>query len=256
MKEIPIRVLIIEDELPAAKRLKKILGEVNHFIEIVHHCESIFSTLDFLQSKTEIDLIFMDIRLGDGISFDLFNLASITAPVIFTTAFDEYLLKAFKVNSIDYLLKPIDPMELAAAIDKYKVHYSKDFTSVLDLSSLLNLIQTPQPKERFLIKNGTQMSIVPTSEIQYFFTEDGYSFLVTVQGKKHLIDFTLDQLQKEVNAKDFFRINRSMIVSVNAIKKVEQYFNSRFSLELSPVFHESVIVAREKVKDFKEWLES
>ncbi len=255
-KDDPIKVLIVEDEMPAAKRLKKILGETLYPIEVVNHCESIFSTTEYLKSKPYIDLIFMDIRLGDGLSFDLFNLVDISVPVIFTTAYDEYTLKAFKVNSIDYLLKPIDSMELSNALDKYKNHYQKASSNTIDVSALLSLIQQPQQKERFLIKSGNQMVIVPTSEIQYFFTEEGYSFLVTISGKKYIVDQTLDQIQKELKVKEFFRINRSMLVRAAAILKVQHYFNSRFSLELEPQFSDTVIVSREKVKEFKEWLEN
>ncbi len=251
----PIKVLIVEDEIPAAKRLKKILGESGHTIEIINHCESIFATLAFLNTKPMVDLIFMDIRLGDGISFEIFNEVELTTPIIFTTAYDEYMLKAFKVHSIDYLLKPIVVEELSAAIQKYKMHFQRDEQSTIDIAAIMSMMHPPQQRERFLIKSGTQMIIVPTIEIQYFYTEEGYSFLVTNQGKKYIVDLTLDQLQKEISEKDFFRINRSMLVKAAAIQKVEQYFNSRFSLELMPRYAETVIVSREKVKDFKDWLE-
>jgi DNA-binding LytR/AlgR family response regulator len=245
---MPVKVLIIEDELPAAKRLKKLLAEMVHDIEVINHCESLVSCISYFESKPEIDLIFMDIRLGDGISLDLFQSVAISAP--------EYMLKAFKVHSIDYLLKPIEMEELAAAIEKFQTYFQRPTSPQVDVTSLLHLLQAPVQKERFLIKTGAHMVIVPTAEIQYFYTEDGYSFIVTAQSKKYIVDQTLDQLQREVNPKEFFRINRSMLVRVSAIQKVEQYFNSRYALELSPAYTETVVVAREKVKDFKEWLES
>lgn len=252
---MPIKVLIIEDELPAAKRLKKMLGELQQDIEVIHHCESLVSCIAYFDSNPDIDLIFMDIRLGDGISLDLFQSVNISAPIVFTTAYDEYMLKAFKVHSIDYLLKPIEMEELTATLEKYYTYYQKSILPPVDLSSLIQMFQAPVQKERFLIKTGSHMVIVPTSDIQYFYTEEGYSFLVTQQNKKYIIDLPLDQLQREVNAKEFFRINRSMLVRISAIMKVEQYFNSRYALELSPAYPETVVVAREKVKDFKEWLE-
>ncbi len=249
-----IKILIVEDELPAAKRLQKLLKESAFEIEVIHHCESIFSAVTYLQNSVDIDLILMDIRLGDGISFDIFKQVELHTPIIFTTAFDEYMMKAFKVNSIDYLLKPIDPIELNESLEKYtKLHKTENQP---DLTSLLSIIQQGNSyKERFLIKSGSQILIVPTQEINYIYSEDGYSFLITTQGKKHIIDQTLDQIQKEVNPKDFFRINRSMIIKTSAIAKVEQYFNSRYVISLEPTFHEQAIVSREKVKEFKEWLE-
>jgi two-component system, LytTR family, response regulator LytT len=255
MKGKSINILIIEDELHAAKRLQKLISETTFETHVLQHCESIEASLAYLKAEPNIDLIFMDIRLGDGISLSLFEQIKITAPVIFTTAYDEYMLKAFKVNSIDYLLKPIDALELENAIQKYESLYQKNELPQIDLSSLFSILNPPKFKERYLVKSGTQMIIVPVEEIQYFYTEDGYSFIMSIQGKKHIIDQTLDNIQKEINPKEFFRINRAMLLRATSIVKVEQYFNSRFSLELVPKFTDSVIVSREKVKDFKEWLE-
>jgi two-component system, LytTR family, response regulator LytT len=223
MKGKPINILIIEDEQHAAKRLQKLILETTFESNILNHCESIESTVLYLKTEPNIDLIFMDIRLGDGISLSLFEQIKITAPVIFTTAYDEYMQK----NEVPQV----------------------------DVSTLLSILNPQKFKERHLVKSGNQMIIVPVEDINYFYTEEGYSFIMTLQGKKHIVDQTLDNIQKEVNPKEFFRINRAMLVRATSILKVEQYFNSRYSLELVPKFSDKVIVSREKVRDFKEWLE-
>ncbi len=249
-----IKILIIEDELLAAKRLERLLNDTKFDVEVVMKCESVATSMEYLKSKPKIDLILMDIRLGDGISLDILEHVEIDIPVIFTTAYDEYTLKAFKLQSIDYLLKPIDQDELSSALSKYqKIYLSTDKTNVAVHEALS---QTSfRYKERYLVKSGNHLTVIRMKEIAYFYTDEGYTHIVTDTGKKHLIDDALDTVQKMVDPDEFFRINRAMLISLNSIEKMETYFNSRYSLTLTPAFQEQVIVSRERVREFKEWIE-
>jgi two-component system, LytTR family, response regulator LytT len=248
-----IKVVIIEDEMLAAKRVKKLLSQLDHDIEIIAHCDSIEASVNFLQNNQDVDLLLMDIHLGDGLSLEILKQVEIKVPIIFTTAYDEYTLKAFKLNSVDYLLKPIELEDLAFAFQKFQNLYQKE-QPTLDIQSLLSKLNSPTYKERFLIKHGTQLVIVSITDVAYFYTEEGYTHLVTHDHKTYLLDDTLDTLQKDLNPQHFFRINRAMIVKVESIGKIEQYFNSRYSLHLAPNFKGEVIVSRERVKEFKDWI--
>lgn len=245
-----INILIIEDEYLAAKRLERILGEIDEHIEVVMKCESVASSVDYLSTRPNLDLIVMDIRLGDGISLDILEQVEVNVPVLFTTAYDEYALKAFKLQSIDYLLKPIDKDELKSAIAKYR----KVYTQVEDTKPT-SPIKGFKYKERYLVKSGNTLMVIKLDDIHYFYTQDGYTHIICSNGKKHLIDDTLDTVQQVIDPTEYFRINRSMIISINSIEKMEAYFNSRYSIKLSPAFHDQVIVSRERVKDFKEWID-
>lgn len=249
-----IKILIIEDETLAAKRLERLLNDTEFEVEVVMKCESVATSVEYLKSKPKIDLILMDIRLGDGISLDILEYTDIDIPVIFTTAYDEYTLKAFKLQSIDYLLKPIDHDELKSALSKYqKIYQSTDKapTAIQDAPSQTSF----RYKERYLVKTGNHLMVIRMKEIAYFYTDEGYTHIVTDNNKKYLIDDALDTVQKMVDPEEFFRINRAMLISLNSIEKMETYFNSRYSLTLHPGFHEQVIVSRERVKEFKEWIE-
>ena len=193
----------------------------------------------------------MDIQIADGLSFDIFTQVEITAPVIFCTAFDQYAIKAFKVNAIDYLLKPIDPDDLENALHRLR---EKSQHNVLNLSKMLEMLQKKHKKERFLIKVGNSFASIEATEIAYFFSEDGITQAALLSGKKHIIDHTLDEIEHEVEANNFFRISRKIVVNVKAIQKVHPHFNSRLKLDLSPNFHEDVFVSRERVANFKTWL--
>lgn len=245
-----INILIIEDEHLAAKRLERILSEIDEHIEVVMKCESVASSVDYLSTRPNLDLILMDIRLGDGISLDILEQVEIDIPVLFTTAYDEYALKAFKLQSIDYLLKPIDKDELKSAIEKYRKVYSisKDSKPTTTAKSF-------KYKERYLVKSGTNLAVVKLEDISYFYTQDGYTHIMCSNGKKHLLDDTLDTVQQMIDPNHYFRINRGMIIHINSIDKMEAYFNSRYTVKLVPIFHEQVIVSRERVKDFKEWID-
>ena len=198
----------------------------------------------------------MDIQLADGLSFHIFSQVEVNTPVIFTTAFDQYTLKAFKVNSIDYLLKPIEPDELTAALEKYEgIYLQKPILSPTLLTQLKNALIQPTHKERFLIKVGQQLIYLRTENIRYFYSEESLVYAITYKNKKHLIDYSLDQLEQLVPPKDFFRINRKIILHLEAIQKIYTYFNGRLKLDISPNQDLEPIVSRDRVSDFKQWLD-
>lgn len=251
-----MRVLILEDEFHAAKRIKRLLQNNIENLQILDTLDSVESAKLFFSQNINLDLIFADIQLADGLSFSVFQDLDIQVPVIFTTAFDQYTLKAFKLNSIDYLLKPIDEDELKVALSKFR---KLSATSVgQNASSLLKVLkgldQKKSFKERFLIKNKDQYIFLLSEEIAYFYSEDSLTFIVTSNGKSHIYDHTLNSIEQELNPAIFHRINRKQIVRIDAIDKIHTYFNSRVKLEVSPSFKDEFIVSREKVKEFKSWL--
>jgi DNA-binding LytR/AlgR family response regulator len=246
-----MKILLIEDEQPAAKQLTKMLLEIDPNISIIDVLDSVESSVKWLRTYPMPDAIFMDIQIADGLSFDIFSQVEITAPVIFCTAFDQYAVKAFKVNAIDYLLKPIDPDDLENAL--HRLH-EKSHQNVTDLSKMLDFFQKKHTKERFLIKIGNSFTSVETSEIAYFFSEEGITQAALLNGKKHIIDHTLDEIEHQIEPNTFYRISRKIVVNVKAIQKVHPHFNSRLKLDLSPHFHEEVFVSRERVSNFKTWL--
>lgn len=251
--------IIIEDEYPAVERLQSLLGQVAPDLEILNRMESISETLEWLGKHPHPDLIFSDIQLSDGLSFEIFETIQINCPIIFTTAYDEYAIKAFKVKSIDYLLKPIKSSELAASLDKYKAMRS-DFSpqqAQLKMESLLELLQakeTPSYKKRFLVKGYEQLIPVPVAEIAYFYTTQDIVYLVKQDGRKHALDFKMDQLQERLDPARFFRLNRQYLCQDTAIQQIHPYFNGRLKLVLSPKTEEEIIVSREKAKRFKVWM--
>jgi DNA-binding LytR/AlgR family response regulator len=212
--------------------------------------------VEFLRSATnEIDLIFMDIQLADGLSFDIFQQTTITTPVIFTTAFDQYTLKAFKVNSIDYLLKPIDEKELEMAVDKYRRLYQKKDTDYS--GKLLKMIQemnAAKYKERLLIKRGKQLSYLKTNSVAYCFADGKLCYAVDFNGSKYLLENNLSQLEEQLHPSDFYRINRHLLVNIEAVKKVHTWLGGRLKIEVLPPTTAETIVSRERVNGFKEWL--
>ena len=250
-----MKVIIIEDEIPAAKRLVKLLQNCNSNIEIVQQCDSIESTVRYLAEPQNIDLIFMDIQLADGLSFDIFEKVKITTPVIFTTAFDQYTLKAFKVNSIDYLLKPIDEVELHKSMEKYQQLYPKTPTNFSD--KILKLVQDMNAvkyKERLLIKRGQQLSYLKTENTAYCFADGKLCYAVDFNGAKFLLESNLSQLEEQLQPNKFYRINRHLLVNIDAIKKVHTWLGGRLKLEISPATDAETVVSRERVNGFKDWL--
>ncbi|MGC4103387.1 LytR/AlgR family response regulator transcription factor [Ferruginibacter sp.] len=250
-----MRVIIIEDEIPAANRLAKLLHQYNDEVEVVYKADSIESSVQYLAAAPEIDLIFMDIQLADGISFDIFEKVNISTPVIFTTAFDQYTLKAFKVNSIDYLLKPIDENELQRSLEKYQQLYPKtnhDFQGkILKLMQEMNAVKY---KERLLIKRGQQLSYLKTENTAYCFADGKLCYAVDFNGNKFLLESNLSQLEEQLQPDNFYRINRHLLVNIESVKKVHTWLGGRLKLEVCPATTAETIVSRERVNGFKEWL--
>jgi DNA-binding LytR/AlgR family response regulator len=252
-----MRVLIIEDEVQAAARLKHLLQEVNQDIQVIGTVDSVKSSCKWFSENPAPELIFMDIHLGDGISFEIFEQVKINVPVIFTTAYDEYALKAFKVNSIDYLLKPIDQADLAAALNKFSQLISNGpgiNTVIGNINQVMNLLSR-RFKERFVIRVGEHLRTIEVKDILFFFSQDKTTFCTTADKRNHILDFTLDQLEGMLDPDQFYRISRKYLVSSKAISDILAYSNSRLRLVLSGSDDKDVVVARERVQHFKEWLD-
>lgn len=250
-----MQVLIIEDETPAANRLTKMLQEINSNITVVQQLDSVDASVRYLQLAPAIDLIFMDIQLADGLSFDIFSQTTIHTPVIFTTAFDQYTLKAFKVNSIDYLLKPIDEKELVEAVEKYRRIYQKEDSSYSEkLKQLVLEMNTKRYKERLLIRRGQQFSYLKIPEIAYCFADGKLCYAVDFSNNRHLIESNLSQLEDQLPPSSFFRINRNLVVNIDSIKKVHTWLGGRLKIEVQPPTTVESVVSRERVNGFKEWL--
>lgn len=249
-----MKVLIIEDERPAAQKLIRLLGEIDPGIEVTGVLKSVEESINWLQDKPSPDLVFMDIQLEDGTCFEIFEKYDLKNPVVFTTAYDEYSLKAFKVNSVDYLLKPIDPEELKYAIEKYRVFHSEkaDFGK---LESLINQLK-PRTKERFLIKVGEHFRSIPTSSINCFYIKERCNFINVQNGKNYAIDYSLDKIEQLVDPGLFFRINRNFIINFSAIKDIVAYSSNRLKIILNNwPDQDEILVSRERVADFKKWMD-
>ena len=249
-----MKILIIEDEKPAATRLSKLLQ--GHFpsAEVVGPLDTVNQAVRWVEQNPAPDLIFCDIQLADGISFEIFEQAKVSSPIVFTTAFDQYALRAFQVNAIDYLLKPIDPKELERAVEKFKSH---SIQPNLDLNLLKTLIQ-PQSKSyksRFLVRFGEKIQSVPVEEIAFFFSEERVTFLQTPTGKKYVLDSTLEQVEAQVDPAVFFRLNRKYLSHVEAVEEILSYSNSRLKVKLRNCQDQDILVSREKVTELKEWLD-
>jgi DNA-binding LytR/AlgR family response regulator len=249
-----MKTIIIEDENLTAKRLQSLLHKYDPSIEVLAILPSVQESVSWLNSNAAPELIFMDIHLEDDLAFKIFEKATIKAPVIFTTAYDEYMIKAFKVNSIDYLLKPVNYDELVQAIEKYK-SLKQQFAGT-DLESLLRLMgkKEQEYKSRFMITVGTRIKSIETSDIAYFYSEEKLTFMVTKEGQQLPIDFSLDKLTGLLNPKDFFRISRQFLVSFDSIQNVLAHIKGKLKLELKPACKFEVFVSGDRMTDFKEWL--
>lgn len=248
--------IIIEDEKPSARRLQRMLSTLNIEAETMLH--SVEEAIDWFQNNTHPDLIFLDIQLSDGLSFEIFEAIDIKSAVIFTTAYDEYALQAFKLNSIDYLLKPIDDDELAKAVKKYQERLPQKQAVTLDFNDIKKLLINPidrEYKKRFSVKVGQHLKLITIDEIECFYSENKGTYLHTTDGRNYLLDTTLEVLENELEPQTFFRISRKFFVNINAIKDMVSYTNSRLQIKLNSYNDDEVIVARERVKDFKAWLE-
>jgi len=251
-----MRVIIIEDEKPSARRLNRMLASLDIDAEVMLH--SVEESIDWFQNNEHPDLIFLDIQLSDGLSFEIFETIDIKSAIIFTTAYDEYALQAFKLNSIDYLLKPIDEDELAKAVKKFQEQLPKKQSVTLDFNDIKKLLVNPierDYKKRFSIKVGQHLKLINIDDIECFYSENKGTYLYTSEGRNYLLDSTLEQLEDELDPHIFFRINRKFCVNINAIKDMVSYTNSRLQIKLNSYNEQEVIVARERVKDFKNWLD-
>jgi DNA-binding LytR/AlgR family response regulator len=250
-----LKVVIIEDEPMAAADLEKTLLKVAEDSEVVAKLDSVATAIDWL-STNECDLILSDIQLGDGLSFDIFRNLDLNTPIIITTAFDEYALRAFKENSIDYLLKPIDTDELKKAIEKYRFWKKDDQT--FDMGTMLDILRPKDQtyQERFIVTLGERIQSIAEENVAYFFSEDRYTYLVDRNGKQHILNSNLGDLEKTLNPKKFYRINRKFIICFDAIKNMVAYSKSRVKIDLVPEPPNSldVIVSVERSGAFKKWL--
>lgn len=251
-----MKVIIIEDEKPSARRLQRMLEKLDVTPDVMLH--SVEESVNWFKQNNHPDLIFLDIQLSDGLSFEIFESVSVNSAIIFTTAYDEYALQAFKLNSIDYLLKPIDEDELERAVLKYKERIPKEQHVTLDFNDIKKLLVNPierEYKKRFSVKVGQHLKLVDVDEIECIYSENKGTYLHTNQGRNYLLDITLEQLQYELEPDMFFRINRKFYVNINAIKDMISYTNSRLQIKLNNYKEQDIIVARERVKDFKNWLD-
>jgi len=248
-----MKVLIIEDEQLAAKKLIRLLKEIDDEIEIAEIIGAVESAVNWLLSHPHPDLIFMDIQLEDGLCFDIFEKSKINTPVVFTTAYDEYTLSAFKVNSVDYLLKPIKPVELKNALSKFhQFHNRLDF---IGIEMALRQLQ-PKQKERFLIKVGEHFKSIEIAEIDCFYIKERCNFICINSGNHYAIDYSLDKIEEMVDSKIFFRINRNMIINFSSIHDILAYSSNRLKITLKNLsIKEELLVSREKVTDFKKWMD-
>jgi DNA-binding LytR/AlgR family response regulator len=249
-----MKVLIIEDENLTAKRLESMLHKIDSNIEVMDILASVEKTVAWLERHPAPEIIFMDIHLEDDLAFKIFEEINVESPIIFTTAFDEYMIRAFKVNSIDYLLKPINQEDLTHALDKLKL-FKKQF-SQSSVSSLLDFLghRTAQYKSRILITVGTKLKTIEVDDIAYFYSEEKITFLRTKSGQHFPVDYSLDKLIQLLNPELFFRINRQMIISIKSVITIHTHFKGRLKLELKPEASQEIFVSGDRMADFKEWL--
>ena len=250
-----MKVIIIEDEMLSAEHLELLLKRIDSEISIIGIFDSVKKSITEFEKGLKADLLFVDIHLADGLSFEIFSKISIETPVIFTTAFDEYAIQAFKVNSIDYLLKPIGLSELQVAVDKFKKWNLVNQKSLLEQLSHLYLGFNKQYKTRFMVKMGDQIVSIKAEDILHFIADDGIVLLMSKDVKRYPVDFTLDQIDEMLDPTVFFRINRKVIININAIQKVTSYFNSRLKVNAIQLSDDSAIVSRDRVSEFKMWLD-
>jgi DNA-binding LytR/AlgR family response regulator len=257
-----MNILIVEDEELAVKKLQKTLASVDPDANVVAITDSIKSTVDWLEQNTAPDLILMDIELSDGQSFEIFSRVQLKSAVIFTTSYDEYALKAFKVNSIDYLLKPVQKEDLEAALNKFHqmktIYHQESRGKEMNVENLINELKNKlQPKEyrkRFLVKNAQKLVSIEVEEIAYFFSDGRLNFFKTYDNKKYVVDYTMDELEEMLNPERYFRISRSFYIAVDSVDQIHDYFGNRLMLHLKPEVDKEAIVSREKVTDFKKWM--
>lgn len=244
-----MKVLVVEDEIPAQEELIRIIKKHFPDIDIADTAKSVKESVAWLRHN-DADLIFMDIQLSDGCCFDIFNIIEVKTPVIFTTAYDQYALKAFKTNSVDYLLKPIDEAELIAAVNKLDYRYSR----------ITNLIQNfVQPSDRYKtrisVKSGNTYNVLPIDKVSHFISEEGLTFAISDSGTRHLINYTIESIEPSLNPPMFFKATRGCIISIGSIAKVSKYFNNRLKVSLKHNASMDLMISRARVQDFFKWLD-
>lgn len=251
-----MKVLIIEDEKLAAQRLAKMLEESTEKIEIQGILHTVETSVEYLKSAPEPDLIFLDIQLGDGKSFDIFKKVQVSSKIIFTTAFDEYALKAFKYNSIDYLLKPLKKKDLEAALAKYFSQTPQRSDAATDMIKILQSIRREGKsfKNRFLVKKGSRLFSIGSEDVSFIYTKDRINHLKTLAGDDYIIDENLEELETGLDPERFYRANRQFIINYSAVKQVMVWFDGKLKLVINPAPHEDVIISRLKAGEFKKWL--
>ena len=250
-----MKTIIIEDEKPSARRLTRMLSALGKSVVATLH--SVEESIAWFEQNEHPDLILLDIQLSDGLSFEIFEQVEVQSAIIFTTAYDEYALKAFKLNSIDYLLKPIDQEELEIAIEKFSSNQLQKQSLQVDLEQIRKLLVNPLEKnykERFTVKLGQHIKMFSTDEIECFYSENKGTYVATSNNRVFLMDGTLEEVAAELDPVKFFRVSRKFYVNINAIKDIVAYTNSRLKLALHTFSEHEIIVSREKVKDFKNWI--
>ena len=248
-----MKVLIIEDEPATARRLEKLLREIEDDLNLIDVLDTVEDSVSFFKSNESPELVFMDIHLADGNSFEIFEQVSVQCPVIFTTAYDQYAIKAFKVNSIDYLLKPIKKEELINSLVKFK---NINPPAIPDYTSIINLLKEEKVNylQRFVVKIGQVIKTIDLPEISYFIVDNKSVFAILRENKRYLIDFTMEQLDQQLDPSQFFRINRSIIIGYSSISKMIAYSKSRIKIDLNPPYDKDVITSTNRSGAFKEWL--
>ncbi len=248
--------IIIEDEKPSARRLSRLLAELE--VDVTTMLHSVEESIEWFRMNDHPDLIFLDIQLSDGLSFEIFDAVDVHSAIIFTTAFDEYALQAFKLNSIDYLLKPIDDEELEVAVTKYRTQRPVSKKLALDFEDIKRLLVDPlerEYKKRFTARVGQHLKIINADEVECFYSENKGTYAATIDGRNYLLDTTLDNLESELQPKIFFRVSRKFYINIEHIKDIISYTNSRLQIKMNRFSEQEIIVSRERVKDFKLWLE-
>jgi len=251
-----MKAIIIEDEKPAARRLNRLLDDLN--VEVSTMLHSVEESIEWFLNNEHPELIFLDIQLSDGLSFEIFDQVTIKSAIIFTTAYDEYALQAFKLNSIDYLLKPIDDEELEKAVKQYRDYKPEKEKISVDFEDIKKLLINPverEYKKRFTARVGQHLKIINADEVESFYSENKGTYAATVDGRNYLLDTTLENLEGELSPKTFFRVSRKFYVNINHINDIISYTNSRLQIKMNTFKEQEIIVSRERVKDFKLWLE-
>lgn len=248
-----IKALIIEDEVIATKNLKRMIHSVSDDIEIIGECESVSESVEWLR-QNKPDLIFQDIQLADGNSFQIFEEIEVESPIIFTTAYNEFAIAAFKQNSVDYLLKPIDERELKSAIDKYKKQHLNSTGSVIDYAQIAALLRPESFKKRFLIKIGSKYKTIDIEDVAYFFVDNKICYIQTKSNRSYPLDISMTQMVAKVDPSRFYRINRQLLISHDAIQSLQYLSSTRVKVDLLPEYKDA-IVAIEKIVPFKKWLD-